>query len=99
MSPGKWSHILTSQSGWQISPLHGKNQGNYPVSADTAEILSAQGERGETKFGENFQENTQLIQTLTVWNQYTFTVHNTCACQHWIEGYSETNNYPHARYS
>ena len=39
--------------GWQVSHLHGKTHGNYPVSADTAEILSTMGkiaERGESKF-------------------------------------------------
>jgi len=34
------------EQGWQVSPLHGKNHGNYPVSADTAEILSPQGRNG-----------------------------------------------------
>jgi len=29
--------------GWQVSPHHGKNHDNYPVSADVAEILSAMG--------------------------------------------------------
>jgi len=48
--------------GWQVSPHHGKKHGNYSVSANTAEILSAQG----TKFGENYHENIHLIETLTV---------------------------------
>jgi len=56
-----WWHF-----GWQVFPHHGKNHGNYPVSADTAEILSAIGEMGETKFGESCHENTQLIETLIV---------------------------------
>jgi len=37
---------MSSEQGWQVSPHHGKNHGNYPFSADTAEILSAQGRNG-----------------------------------------------------
>ena len=35
-----------SRQGLQVSPHHGKNHGNYPVSADTIEILHAQGRNG-----------------------------------------------------
>jgi len=44
--------------------LYSKNHSNYPASFNTAEILSAVGEmteRGETKFGGNFYENSQII--------------------------------------
>ena len=64
-----WFPEVVWDQGWEVSPLYGKNQGNYPVSDNTAEILSTMGEmaeRGETKFGENCHENTQLIETLTV---------------------------------
>jgi len=48
--------------GWQVSPHHG----NYSVSADKQKYFLPRGEvaeRGETKFGENCHENTQLIET------------------------------------
>ena len=56
-----WFPEVVWDQGWEVSPLYGKNQGNYPVSDNTAEILSTMAEMaewGETKFGESCNENT-----------------------------------------
>jgi hypothetical protein len=50
-----------------VSALYGKTHGNYTGSAHKTEIISAMGEmaeRGETKFGGNFDNNIQLIQII-----------------------------------